>query len=109
MENKTLKITLKTSQWNSIFSVMARLNKTTEVQGIFETVKKQTENKEAEEFTVEFALADVNLMIDILKIMPFYLVHDLIIEIVSQGREQLAEAEKAKKESGNVGETAKAE
>lgn len=84
---------LKIVQWNSIFSVMGRLARTSEVKEIFDTVKEQTAGKDADEFDIQLTMDQANLMLDVLKLMPFYLVHDLIMEIVEQGRAEIGKVE----------------
>lgn len=100
--NPTITLHLKTLQWNSIFSIMGRLGRTTEVAEIFKSVQAQTEGKDAEEFDIALTMEQANLMLDVLKLMPFYLVHDLIMEIVEQGRAEIGKVEaktKAKAEA----------
>ena len=92
-QNPDITLHLKTMQWNSIFAIMGRLARTTEVQEIFDSVKAQTEGKDAEEFDITLPMDRVNLLLDILKIMPFYLVHDMIMEIVEQGRAEIGKVE----------------
>ena len=53
----------------------------------------QTEGKDAEEFDIALTMEQANLMLDVLKLMPFYLVHDLIMEIVEQGRAEIGKVE----------------
>lgn len=91
--NPTITLQLKTLQWNSIFSIMGRLGRTTEVADIFKSVQAQTEGKDADEFDIALTMEQANLMLDVLKLMPFYLVHDLIMEIVEQGRAEIAKVE----------------
>lgn len=91
--NPTITLHLKTLQWNSIFSIMGRLGRTTEVADIFKSVQAQTEGKDADEFDIALTMEQANLMLDVLKLMPFYLVHDLIMEIVEQGRAEIAKVE----------------
>lgn len=91
--NPTITLHLKTLQWNSIFSIMGRLGRTTEVAEIFKSVHAQTEGKDAEEFDIALTMEQANLMLDVLKLMPFYLVHDLIMEIVEQGRVEIGKVE----------------
>lgn len=84
---------LKTMQWNSVFAIMGRLARTTEVKEIFEKVNAQTDGKQADEFDITLSMEQVNLLLDILKMMPFYLVHDMIMEIVEQGRAEIKKME----------------
>ena len=91
--NPTITLHLKTLQWNSIFSIMGRLGRTTEVAEIFKSVQAQTEGKDAEEFDIALTMEQANLILDVLKLMPFYLVHDLIMEIVEQGRAEIGKVE----------------
>ena len=92
-QNPMVTLHLKTVQWNSIFSVMGRLARTSEVKEIFDTVKEQTAGKDADEFDIQLTMDQANLMLDVLKLMPFYLVHDLIMEIVEQGRAEIGKVE----------------
>lgn len=93
--DQTMMITLhlKTMQWNSIFAIMGRLARTTEVKEIFEKVNAQTDGKQADEFDITLSMEQANLLLDILKMMPFYLVHDMIMEIVEQGRAEIKKME----------------
>lgn len=116
--DQTMMITLhlKTMQWNSIFAIMGRLARTTEVKEIFEKVNAQTDGKQADEFDITLSMEQANLLLDILKMMPFYLVHDMIMEIVEQGRAEIKKAEataqaqaEAKAQADNETNTASAE
>lgn len=92
-QNTMITLHLKTLQWNSIFAIMGRLARTTEVKEIFEKVNAQTDGKQADEFDITLSMEQANLLLDILKLMPFYLVHDMIMEIVEQGRAEIKKAE----------------
>ena len=107
-QNTMITLHLKTMQWNSIFAIMGRLARTTEVKEIFEKVNAQTEGKQADEFDITLSMEQANLLLDILKLMPFYLVHDMIMEIVEQGRAEIKKAE-AEAQADNETNTASAE
>lgn len=100
---------LKTMQWNSVFAIMGRLARTTEVKEIFEKVNAQTDSKQADEFDITLSMEQVNLLLDILKMMPFYLVHDMIMEIVEQGRAEIKKMEAEAQAQAQAEATAQAQ
>lgn len=87
---KTLKIKLSVSEWNTIISTLS-LVPFDPAKEVLEKIKTQAENinKEEQEIEFEFTVKQLETILNIVKLGRYIDVFNIISEIFKQSKEQL--------------------